>query len=85
MKNLEGKTIAIEDDYKDGVLKSYDEYDRKANDPIVARNIMGADENWYTADYAIHETFTREEIEHMSNTEVNHLVALAENLSEAFY
>lgn len=49
------------------------------------RNSMGCSEDWYNCYYAIQHTFTREEIEKMSDAEIANLVKLAVNLSEAFY
>lgn len=50
-----------------------------------ARNIMGCSENWYNSYYAIQQTFTREEIEAMSEAEVNNLVKLAKTIAEGLY
>lgn len=52
---------------------------------IEGHNIMGASENWYNPYYAIKQTFTEEEINNMSLDELNHLIKLADVLSEAFY
>jgi hypothetical protein len=51
----------------------------------TARNSMGCDENWYNSYYAIKETFTIEEINFMSDKEVENLVRLGDSMSEAFY
>jgi len=53
--------------------------------PTPGRNIMGASESWYNPYYAIQQTFTEEEINNMSEEELNHLINLAEVLGEAFY
>ena len=50
-----------------------------------ARNSMGCSENWYNPYYAMKETFTKEEIENMSDSEINNLINLAENIMEALY
>ena len=50
-----------------------------------ARNSMGCSENWYNPYYAIEETFTKEEIENMSDSEINNLIELAENIMAALY
>lgn len=50
-----------------------------------ARNRMGCNESWYNPDYAIQNTFSREEIEAMSELEVDNLLRLANMLSEVFY
>ena len=55
--------------------------------PVVvdARNRMGCDENWYNSYYAISQTFSRDEIEAMSDAEVSHLIKLGDTISEALY
>ena len=50
-----------------------------------ARNSMGYSENWYNPYYTMKETFTKEEIENMSDSEINNLIKLAENIMEALY
>lgn len=57
------------------------------NKPIVtdARNKMGCSENWYNAYYAIKETFSIEEIQSMSDKEVENLVRLADEIGLALY
>lgn len=49
------------------------------------RNSMGCSEDWYNAYWAIQNTFTREEIEKMSDAEVDNLVKLAEAIGEGLY
>lgn len=51
----------------------------------TARNSMGCSENWYNSYYAIKMTFTMEEIESMSEKELNNLVKLADNIEENLY
>lgn len=51
----------------------------------AARNSMGCSENWYNPFYAMMETFTREEIEAMSEQEVSNLLKLAERISDGLY
>jgi hypothetical protein len=51
----------------------------------TARNSMGCSENWYNCYYAIKMTFTMEEIESMSEKELNNLVKLAETIAEGLY
>jgi hypothetical protein len=46
---------------------------------------MGCYENWYNAHYAIKETFSIDEIQNMSEKEIENLVKLADNISEALY
>ena len=48
-------------------------------------NSMGCSENWYNPYYAMKETFTREELNDMSETELNNLIRLAEAISEGLY
>ena len=50
-----------------------------------AKNIMGCSENWYNPYYAIRETFSKEEVEAMSEYEVENLVKLAESIEEGLY
>lgn len=53
-----------------------------------AMNLMGCNESWYNAYYAyyaIKKTFSMDEIEQMSEKELNDLVRLAEALGDAFY
>lgn len=49
------------------------------------RNRMGCLESWYDSYYAIKETFTYEEIEQMSEKEIENLIKLAHNIQEALY
>lgn len=51
----------------------------------TARNSMGCSENWYNPYYAIKMTFTMEEIESMSEKELNNLVKLGDAISEGLY
>ena len=46
------------------------------------QNIMGCSENWYNPYYAIREVFTKEEIEAMSDKEVDDLYRLATTIQE---
>lgn len=57
------------------------------NKPITtdARNRMGCSENWYNAYYAIKETFSIDEIIHMTDKEVENLVKLADEIGMALY
>jgi len=50
-----------------------------------AQNIMGCSENWYNCYYAIKHTFTYEELEKMSEQELNNLIKLANNIAEGLY
>ena len=57
------------------------------NKPVetTARNRMGCDENWYNSYYSISHTFTKEELEDMSESEIDNLVKLADSISESLY
>lgn len=50
-----------------------------------ARNSMGCSENWYNAYFAISKTFTMDELEAMSENELNNLVKLADAIAEGLY
>ena len=50
-----------------------------------ARNSMGCSENWYNPYYAIKETFSKEKIENMSDSEIENLVELANEIGLALY
>lgn len=52
---------------------------------ITSRNSMGCSENWYNYVYAIKQTFTIEEIQSMNELEIEHLIKLAENISNGLY
>lgn len=51
----------------------------------TARNRMACSENWYDPVYAISKTFSKEEIEKMSEYEISNLFKLAGNISEGLY
>lgn len=53
--------------------------------PREGRNIMGCPESWYDSYYAIGQTFSRKELDDMTEKELNNLVKLADSMSEAFY
>ena len=57
------------------------------NKPVLttAKNSMGCSENWYDPYYAMKETFAKEEIENMSDSEVDNFIKLAWNIMEALY
>ena len=57
------------------------------NNPITttARNRMGCSENWYNAYYAIKETFSIDEIQRMTDKEIENLVKLADEIGMALY
>lgn len=52
---------------------------------VDAHNSMGCDENWYNSYYAISHTFSRKEIEAMSETEVSNLIKLGDTIAEYLY
>lgn len=49
------------------------------------RNRMGCSENWYNPYYALSKTFSIEELEAMSEKELNNLVILADNIADGLY
>ena len=51
----------------------------------AASNSMCGSDNWYNPDYAMKETFTKEEIENMTDKEIDNLIKLAENIMDALY
>ena len=57
------------------------------NNPVetTARNSMGCSENWYNSYFAMKTTFTKEEIESMTDTEIDNLIKLADNIAEGLY
>lgn len=57
------------------------------NKPIVtdAKNRMGCAENWYNPYYAIKETFSIDEIQSMSDKEIDNLVRLADEIQLSLY
>lgn len=50
-----------------------------------SRNIMGCSENWYNPFYAISQTFSLEEVQAMSQFEVERLVKLGDAIGEGLY
>ena len=65
---------------KEDLIKAIKEYTTTNK-----RNLMGCSEDWYDFVYAIKKTFTIEEIEEMSEKEIEHLITLAKNIAEALY
>ena len=57
------------------------------NNPVTtdARNSMGCFENWYNPYYAIKQTFSLNEIQNMTDKEVERLVRLADEIGMALY
>jgi hypothetical protein len=49
------------------------------------RNSMGCNESWYDAYYAVGHTFHEDELRNMSESEIDHLIKLADNISSALY
>lgn len=70
----------LEREEKDKLLKYLD-----APVETSARNRMGCSENWYDPYYAMKETFSREQIESMTEAEIKNLLALAQNISDGLY
>lgn len=50
-----------------------------------AQNSMGCSENWYNPFFAVTQTFSKEEIEAMSEQEVCNLMKLAEKIADGLY
>ena len=57
----------------------------KAPKFVGGHNRMGCSEDWYDPYFAIYQTFSIEEVENMSETEVNNLLKLAQQISEGLY
>lgn len=53
--------------------------------PREGRNIMGCPESWYDPYYAIGQTFSKKELDDMTEKELNNLFKLANEMAEAFY
>lgn len=49
------------------------------------RNSMGCSEDWYNELYSLKQTFEREELESMDEKELENLMRLAYNISEALF
>lgn len=49
------------------------------------RNSMGCMEDWYNYVFAFKETFSIEEIENMSQKEIDNLIKLASNIQDGLY
>ena len=58
-------------------------YDKPAADK--GHNRMGCSENWYDAYYAVTQTFARDEVEAMTDSEVYNLIKLGGNIAGALY
>ena len=65
---------------KEKLLKYIDNPELK-----TGQNMMGCSENWYNHNYAIMQTFTKEEIMNMDDSEIDHLIKLADNISAGLY
>lgn len=65
---------------KDELFKKINEIKLTTN-----RNKMGCSENWYNPAYAISQVFTKEELEKMTDKEIDNLYKLALALSDAFW
>ena len=49
------------------------------------RNSMGCSEYWYYPEYALVNSFKREEIERMSEEEIDRMLHLAQSIADALY
>ena len=65
---------------KEELIKEIKKYRSKR-----AHNVMGCSEDWYSVAYAMKQTFTLEEIENMTESEVANLIKLADNIQEGLY
>ena len=63
--------------------KIADCFDKEKNNK--ARNSMGVSESFYNPYYLTGNCFTTEELEAMSETELNNLIKLSNYASDAFY
>lgn len=52
---------------------------------VSAHNSMGCSEDWYSVFYAMKQVFTEEQLEAMSNKELNLLVRLGDAIAEGLY
>lgn len=60
-------------------------YIEKMQEPDNRINRMGCLESWYDSFYAMKETFTKEEVEVMSDDEINNLLRLSCNIQDNLY
>ena len=60
-------------------------YFEETQELSTARNRMGCSEDWYDVFYAMKQTFTKEEVEAMSDDELNNLFRLAGSIQDALY
>lgn len=60
-------------------------YIETIQEPDNRINRMGCSESWYDPFYAMKQTFTKEEVEAMSDDEINNLLRLACNIQENLY
>jgi hypothetical protein len=74
--------INEEGDKKKLALLEFEYKDKPVNN---MRNSMGCSESWHDPVYSITETFTKEEIEAMTEKEVVDLWKLAENIADKLY
>lgn len=49
------------------------------------KNSMGCNESWYDKHYAVSRTFTKEEVDAMTDSELANLLKLASKIQEALY
>lgn len=65
---------------KDDILKWY-----HRERPTNERNSMGCNESWYNCWYAISRTFAEEEVQNMTDREIELLERLGDSMADAFY
>ena len=82
IKNMPLRTIKLP------ILSDRDLINLYYDDKVAIENIrnsMGCNESWYDKHYAISRTFTKEQVNAMSDDELNNLLKLAETIQEALY
>lgn len=79
---LRNKLLWDEGNYKGLLLLEFEYKDKPTNQ---GRNRMGCLESWYDPTFSITQTFTKEEIEKMTEKEVNDLWKLAGAIAEGLY
>ncbi len=57
----------------------------KNANPIPGNNRMGCSESWYDPFFCMQQTFTEDELGAMSETELNNLYRLADEITRSLY
>ena len=88
-KNFESICKIVNERYNDitpiSDKESILEYIIKTQESCERSNAMGCSESWYDPFYAIKQTFTKEEVEAMTDDEINNLLRLVCNVQEGLY